>query len=110
MTPPIPDFRTAVEQFRDFLAQIGHPASELLWVFREDVSTRLRRVLVKVPLPANNERATADRYERGRAAGVGVCLFAYCRLGTGLCCSTWFATDHEASARRLCWGLKLSSP
>ena len=110
MTSEIPDFRTAVEQFRDFLTQIGHPPDELNWIFREDVSTCRRRVLVRVPLPADNEGIAAARYEQGRAVGVGVCLFVYCRLGTALCCSTWFVKDHQESARRLCGGLKLSAP
>jgi hypothetical protein len=110
MISTIPDFATAVERFRALITQVGHPASELIWVFREDVSTYRRRVLVKVPIPDNNEQVARIRFEQGRSLGIGVCLDVYCRLGTALCCSTWFVEDLEESGRRLCSGLKLCVP
>jgi hypothetical protein len=111
MIPPIPDFDEALGQLRGFIAQVGHPcAGDLAWLFREDVSTQRRRVLVKVPLPPGNEGLARELYERGRALAIGVCLDVYCRLGPALCCTCWFVRDAEESARRLCWGLKLSVP
>jgi hypothetical protein len=108
MAPAIPDFDTAVEKLRGFMAGLGHPPIDLAWVFREDVSTRKRRVLVKVPLPADNRRIARSRYNAGRLRGIGVCLDVFCRLGPAYCCSCWFVQDREESARRLCSGLKLS--
>jgi hypothetical protein len=110
MAAPIEDFDTALRQFHRFLAGVGHPHRHLLWIFREDVSTHKRRVLLKVPLPADNERVAQTHYEQGRRLGIGVCLEAFCRLGPALCCTTWFVRDWEESARRLCGGLKLRAP
>ena len=108
MNQPIPVFDAAVQRLRGFMAELGHPPGELAWVFREDVSTRRRRVLVKIPPPVGNERLARDRYDHGRGLGVGVCLDVFCRLGPAFCCTCWFVRDLEESARRLCWGLKLS--
>jgi hypothetical protein len=108
MILPIPDFDTAIQRLRSFMAQLGHSPGELVWVFREDVSTHKRRVLVKVPLRPGNDRIARDRYERGRNLGIGVCLEVFCRLRQTYCCSCWFVRDPEESARRLCGGLKLS--
>jgi hypothetical protein len=108
MTHPIPEFDAAVQRLRGFLAEVGHPPGDLAWVFREDVTTRRRRALVKVPLPPGNEQVARDRYEQGRGLGIGVCLSVFCRLGPAYCCTCWFVRDPEESARRLCGGLKLS--
>jgi hypothetical protein len=108
MNQPIPDFEVAVQRLRGFLTELGHPPGELVWLFREDVSTRRRRVLIKVPLPTANERIARDRYEQGRGLGIGVCLDVFCRLGLAYCCTCWFVRDWEESAQRLCGGLKLS--
>jgi hypothetical protein len=110
VSPSIPDFETALEQFRAFIAQVGHTPNGLLWVFREDVSTHRRRILIKVPLPGDNERVAKARYDRGRQLGLGVCLEGFCRLGPALCCTTWYVEDLEESGRRLCRGLKLCVP
>jgi hypothetical protein len=110
MTGPIPDFDAALRQFRRFVSDVGHSPRCLLWIFREDVSTYRRRVLIRAPLPADNERVARVRYEYGRGLGIGVCVDGFCRLGADLCCTTWFVRDWEESARRLCGGLKLSVP
>jgi hypothetical protein len=108
MNEPIPNFDTAVQRLRGFMAHLNHPPGELVWVFREDVSTRMRRVLVKVPLPTSNEQIARHCYEQGRALGIGVCLDVFCRLEPAFCGTCWFVSDLEESSRRLCWGLKLS--
>lgn len=108
MVPPIPDFESAVERLRGFMLQLSLPPGDLAWVFREDVSTRRRRVLVKVSPPPGNERLARSRYEEGRVLGIGVCLSVYCRMGPSYCCTCWFVRSLEESARRLCEGLKLS--
>jgi hypothetical protein len=110
MTAPIPDFEAALKQFRHFVADVGHSPRGLLWIFREDVSTYRRRVLIRTPLPADNEQVARTRYEHGHNLGIGVCVNGFCQLGADLCCTTWFVSDLEESARRLCGGLKLSVP
>ncbi len=110
MISMIPNFETAFERFHAFVSDLGHPARELVWVFREDVSTYKRRVLVKIPIPNTNEQIARIRFEQGRSLGIGVCLEVYCRLGRALCCCTWFVESFEESARLLCSGLKLSAP
>jgi hypothetical protein len=108
MLLPIPDFDAATQRLRGFMAQLELSPGELVWVFREDVSTHRRRVLVKVPLPPGNDQIARDRFEQGRSLGIGVCLDVYCRLRQAYCCTCWFVRDMEESARRLCGGLKLS--
>jgi hypothetical protein len=108
--PPIPGFEVALDQFRAFISEMGYSANSLVWIFREDVSTNRRRVLIKVPLPHENERVARTRYEQGRALGIGVCLEVFCQLESALCCSTWFVKDLEESTSKLCYGLKLSVP
>lgn len=51
--PEMPTFVDAVERFRNFLIS-QQVSSELLWVFREDVSSRKRRIFIKEPLAAEN--------------------------------------------------------
>jgi hypothetical protein len=110
-TPPgIPPFEIAVARFQAFVAQVGHCPRKLVWLFREDVSTHTRRVLVKVPIPTENEQIARSRYEQGRRLGVGVCLDAFCWLESDLCCSVWFVGGFPEAARQLCYGLKLSVP
>ena len=52
------------------MAEQGHPSGELAWLFREDVSTRRRRILVKVPLPPGIERLAREGYEMGHRLGL----------------------------------------
>ena len=67
----VPAFPDAVRQCQDFLT--GQNISpELLWVFREDVVWRKRRILVKEPLPAENERLVGTLYESGRRRESGI--------------------------------------
>ena len=60
----VPAFPDAVRRCQDFLT--GQNISpDLLWVSREDVAWRKRRIFVKGPLPAENEQLAELLYESG---------------------------------------------
>jgi hypothetical protein len=106
--PQMPAFNEAVEHFRKLLVS-QQISSELLWVFREDVTSHKRRVLVKEPLPFENERIAALLYERGCQRGLGVQLDVFCLLGSRPCCYIWLPED-EYDAHYMIGNLKLSVP
>jgi hypothetical protein len=108
LPPDIPCFEIAMARFRAFIGQLDHHPRNLVWLFREDVTTNKRLVRIKIPLPVENEQIAKSRYEQGRSLGIGVCLDAFCWLESDLCCNTWFVRDLDESAQRLCYGLKLS--
>ena len=88
----VPALPNAVRQCQDFLTgQNISPA--LLWVFREDVVWRKRRILVKEPLPAENERRVESLYESGRRRDLGIRLEVLCLLGSRPCCYVWLPKD-----------------
>ena len=105
----MPPFADAVVQFRQFLVSQRVP-SELLWVFREDVTSRERRILVKEPLPLENERLVASLYERGCQHGLGVQIDAFCLLSSRVCCYIWMPEDESEAEYQMISGLKLSVP
>lgn len=90
--PEIPSFSDATKQFRDFLA--GQTLSpEFLWVFREDVVSRKRRILVKEPLPQESDKIVESLYETGRQRDLGIRLETLCLLGSHPCCYIWLPKD-----------------
>ena len=67
----VPAFPGALRQCQDFLT--GQKFSpDLLWVFREDVAWRKRRIFIKEPLPPENERLAESLYESGRQRDLGI--------------------------------------
>jgi hypothetical protein len=78
-------FPAAQAHFQAFLAEQGADA-ELVWLFREDVLARGRRLLVRWPVRAGNEQQAEAYYEIGRERGRGVSLEAFCRLPSGVGC------------------------
>lgn len=84
----VPAFPDAIRQCQDFLTGQSL-ASDLLWVFREDVAWRKRRIFVKEPLPAENERLVESLYESGRRRGLGIRLEVLCLLDSRPCCYMW---------------------
>ncbi len=68
--------------------------ADLFWVFREDVLPHQHHILVKEPLPKENERIAASIYERGVQRDLGVRLDALCVLGERTCCYVWLPEDH----------------
>ena len=88
----VPAFPDAMRQCRDFLTGQNLP-SDLLWVFREDVAWRKRRIFVRQPLPAENERLVESLYESGRRRDLGIRLEVLCLLGSRPCCYVWLPKD-----------------
>ena len=90
--PQVPTFGDAAKQLRDFL--VGQSiSSELLWVFREDVVWRKRRILVREPLPAGNVKLAESLYGEGRRRDLGIRLEVLCLLDSRPCCYVWLPQD-----------------
>lgn len=109
LIPQMPVFGDAIKKFQKFLVT-HHVSSELLWVFREDVTSRKRRVFVKEPLPSENARLAESLYERGCQRGLGVQLDALCLLGSRPCCYILLPEDELDAQYMMVKGLKLSVP
>lgn len=109
LKPEMPTFVNAVGQFRNFLIS-QQVSSELLWVFREDVTSRKQRILVKEPLAAENGRLVESLYERGCQRGLGVQLDAVFLLGSRVCCYICLPEDKSDAEHLMISGLKLSVP
>jgi hypothetical protein len=104
----MPIFSDAVKSFQEFLvSQRVYP--ELLWVFHEDVISSKQRILVKEPLPPENEELVESLYMRGCHRGLGVQFDVCCILGSRPCCYIWLPED-EYEAHYMIGNLKLTVP
>ncbi|HKI31032.1 MAG TPA: hypothetical protein VKA46_04145 [Gemmataceae bacterium] len=85
-TPPYDD---ALNAFLRFVGEQGF-STELMWVFREDVTNCRRRYWVRVPVPEANTTSARQHFELGRQRGFGVTLEVLCRLeGRSACFVSW---------------------
>lgn len=105
----MPTFANAVEQYREFLVS-QQISSQLLWVFREDVTSHKRRVFVKESLPPENEQIVARLYKIGCQRGLGVQLDVFCLLHSRPCCYILLPKDEFEAECKMIGGLKLSVP
>jgi hypothetical protein len=105
----VPDFDTAVEDFRGFLSKEGI-GTDIVWVFREDAIARKRRIWIKVPLPAENEGLARRCYFIGKERGLGLRIELKCLLDSTPCCFIWVPEDQLAAEYAMLSGLKLSIP
>ena len=88
----VPPFSEAVKQLQQFL--VGQQLSpELWWVFREDVTANKQRILIKEPLPTENQRIAEALYERGCQRGLGIRLEILCLFESRPCCYVWLPKD-----------------
>ncbi len=78
-------FGQATDYFRTFLSSQGL-SDDLMWLFREDVIFQGNRILIKVPVPPENDEVAAKCYELGRERNFGVGLHAFCSFQSRLCC------------------------
>jgi len=78
-------FEEAQAYFKDCLSS-NDVSSDLLWVFREDVSFLYDRIYIRTPVSVENESRAKACYELGQKRDVGVNLHGFCLLDSRLCC------------------------
>jgi len=78
-------FDEALISFKEFLSGQGL-ATDLVWVFREDVIFQRERIFIKSPVPAENESRARACYELGQKRDFGINLQAFCLLESHPCC------------------------
>jgi hypothetical protein len=96
----VPMFDEAIKQFQEFIAR-QQIVTDLLWVFREDLSSYKQRILIKQPLPEANLTMVKSLYECGRQQGLGVRLDMLCLLDAKPCCYVWVPKDIDEAGRHL---------
>ncbi len=89
------DFERTVSEFRQFLAQSGHP-TKLVWVFRDDIWKRaVTDVFVRVPSQRENLALARKVFHEGRAKGL-VDVHAVAVVDDAVAATIWFPrTDDE---------------
>jgi len=108
--PLLPVFEAAVSSLRDFLEREGLN-SEILWIFREDVSVKHGgRPGIRWPVPADNCERSRVLYEQARASGFDVEIMVYCCLKGAQCCFVSVLRDKKEAESRMVYGLKLFLP
>ena len=95
-----PPFEEAVKESQWFIAN-QRLSTDLLWVFREDLSSFKRRILIKEPLPKDNREMAAALYKWGCQEKNGIRLEILCLLGAKLCCYVWVPRDMDEAERHL---------
>jgi hypothetical protein len=103
----LPDFAEAVEVFRRFLADSGHP-DRVIWVFRDDLWKRsLTQVLIKYPLGRENAFLAQKVFADGRACGL-VEIKALAASSDKVAATVWFPKYPEEEVQGWDQGMKLS--
>lgn len=105
-TPPFDD---ALTDYRRFLGEQGFP-TDMVWVWREDVTGCRRGWWIHLPVPGDNERRARDYYDWGRRAGLGVTLEALGRADGRSACFVWCPEDEKAASSAMQRPLKLLIP
>ena len=103
-TPPFAD---ALPSFLRFVDEQGF-STDLLWVFREDVTNCRRDIWVRVPVPAENVELAREYYDLGRQQGLGVTLELLCRVDDQSACFVWVPKDEIDASYAMQGPLKLS--
>lgn len=78
-------FLEAKKYFQNFLVQQG-VSDNLIWIFREDIIPQDDGVLVRMPLPSENEKCAKYYYETGCKRELGICFIAFALLNSHPCC------------------------
>jgi hypothetical protein len=103
----IPDFQRALSDFRRFLLDERHP-EELIWVFRDDLWSRRRDLLlVRYPTPAENQHLAEKVYAEGRERGL-VEVNAIAASSRHIFATVWFPKYPEEEVQGWSHGLKLT--
>jgi hypothetical protein len=103
------DFPAAIQSYKQFLSEQGL-STDIVWVFREDVTVKRRRVWVRWPLPPENPRLAEQRYEHGRNKGLGLRLDTFCLAGHRPCCYVWVPQDEIDADLDMSSELKMCVP
>src|SRR5881397_684606 len=103
----IPDFEDAVESFRCFLAEQGHPTN-IFWVFREDIWKRSPiSVVLRFPSQRKNLALAQKVFEEGRRKGL-VDVHAIATVGDKVAATVWFPKFADEEIQGWDRGMKLS--
>lgn len=101
-------FDDACAHFQAFLREQGVP-SQLLWICREDLTGRRRRLVVHPAPPAINREIYRGLFEAGRKRGFGISLEVACFVGDDAGCYLFVPSDEvEADQSMLSSGLRFS--
>jgi hypothetical protein len=95
-------FQKAQVHFRQWVTDEGI-ATQLLWLFREDVIFLFDRVFVRKPNQEENEGRMEECYQLGQARGFGLNLHGFCLLDSMLCCYVALPKD-DAEAQSMLMG------
>jgi hypothetical protein len=85
-------------------------STDLVWVFREDITNCIRDYWIREPVPFANARLARAYFEYGRSQGRGVTLEVVCRLGGRSACYVWVPEDDEEASYAMQRPIKLMVP
>ncbi len=105
-TPP---FDESLVAFMNALDVHGF-STDLLWVFREDVTNCMRDYWIREPVPFANSTLARDYFEYGRRQGRGVTMEVACRLAGRSVCYVWVPEDDEDASYSMQRPIKLLMP
>ena len=88
----LPTFENALRKFKDFLFRENKPG-DILWVFREDVTTYKRRMWVKFPFPQDRSTLARQLYKIGVKRGFGINMNMVGQLENYSFCYIWLPVD-----------------
>ena len=100
-------FQQATESLRGFLILEKRP-SIIHWIFRDDLLQYKRNVVLRWPLPKDNEQMAEQLYNAGRERGLGLTLEAYCFDRNTAYCYVLVPEDKYDSEALMMTELKLS--
>ena len=90
----------ACSAFADFLRRHGQ-SPELLWICRDDVTGRRRRLFVQPFPPASNRELYQRHFDFGIRQARGVRLDVLCFAGSQACCYVWIPEDDIAASQAM---------
>jgi len=93
-------FEEASSAFTDFLRQQGQ-SSELLWVCREDITGRRRKLFVHPYPPASNRELYQHHFEFGIQQARGVRFHVLCFAADRACCYVWVPKDDTDASQAM---------
>jgi hypothetical protein len=88
MSIDLPTFTEATESLSRFLAGQSYP-SQVVWIFRDDVTTHRRRIWLRPLAVEQNRRDAESQFEQARHRGLGVSLQAFCQFPGLAACYVW---------------------